>query len=56
MLHDGQQYVWGTTMLAQLYHDMHLVVYREYASLSAGVTLLHIWAWEHIAVTQPVGV
>ncbi|XP_059066361.1 protein MAIN-LIKE 1-like [Cryptomeria japonica] len=51
MLHDGQQYAWGVTMLAQLYHDMHLVVYREYASLSAGVTLLHIWVWEHIAVT-----
>ncbi|XP_059066112.1 probable leucine-rich repeat receptor-like protein kinase At5g63930 [Cryptomeria japonica] len=42
MIHDGVQYAWGAAMLAQLYHDMHLVVYREYASLSAGVTLLHI--------------
>lgn len=56
MLHDGQQYAWGSVMLVQLYHDMHLVVYKEYVSLSAGVTLLHIWAWEHIAVTQPLGV
>ncbi|XP_059070759.1 protein MAIN-LIKE 2-like [Cryptomeria japonica] len=56
MVHDGVQYAWGAAMLAQLYHDMHLVVYREYASLSVGVTLLHIWAWEHIAVTRPLGV
>lgn len=55
MLHDGQQYAWGLAMLAQLYHDMHLVVYRDYASLSTGVTLLHIWVWEHIAVTRPLG-
>lgn len=37
MVHDGVQYAWGSVMLAQLYHDMHLVTYREYASLSAGV-------------------
>lgn len=43
-------------MLSEFYHDMHLVVYRDYANLSAGVTLLHIWAWEHIAVTRPLSV
>lgn len=42
MIHDCVEYAWGFVMLAQLYHDMHLVVYREYASLFAGVTLLHI--------------
>ncbi|XP_059065331.1 protein MAIN-LIKE 2-like [Cryptomeria japonica] len=56
MVHDGVQYAWGFAMLTQLYHDMHLVTYKEYVSLSAGVTLLHIWAWEHIVVTPPVGV
>ncbi|XP_057820172.2 protein MAIN-LIKE 1-like [Cryptomeria japonica] len=55
MIHDGVQYAWGSVMLSQLYHNMHLVTYREYVGLSVGVTLLHIWAWEHIAVTRPLG-
>lgn len=51
MVYDYVQYAWGAAMLAQLYHDVHLMVYREYASLYARVKLLHIWAWEHIAIT-----
>lgn len=56
MVHDCMDYAWGAAMLGQLYHDMHLVLYREYQSLSLRVTLLHIWAWEHIAITRLVGV
>lgn len=41
-------------MLAHLYHDLHQVVYLGAASLSVEVTLLQIWAWEHITVTQPI--
>lgn len=40
-------------MLAHLYHDLHQVVYRGSSSLSCGVTVLQIWAWEHLAVTRP---
>ena len=29
-------------------------MYGEGASLLAGVTLLHIWAWEHISITCPI--
>lgn len=32
MVHDCAKYAWGAVMLTQLYHDIHLVVYREYAS------------------------
>lgn len=45
MVLDSVEYAWGAVMLAQLHHDMHLVVYKDYGSLSAGFTLLYIWAW-----------
>lgn len=41
-------------MLAHLYHDLHQVFYLGAMSVSAGVTLLQIWAWEHIVVTHPM--
>lgn len=51
MVQNCAEYAWRATMLAQLYHDIHIVVDKEYASLFEGVTLLHIWSWEHILVT-----
>ena len=54
ILEDGTRYAWGVCVLAHLYHDLHDVVYRDGASLSAGVTLLHVWAWEHMSITCPV--
>ena len=51
MLEDGTRYAWGVCLLAHLYHNLHDVAYREGSSLSTGVTLLHVWAWEHIYIT-----
>ena len=53
MLEDGTCYAWGVCLLAHLYHDLHDVAYQEGASLLATVTLLHVWTWEHIAITHP---
>lgn len=41
-------------MLVHLYQELHEVVYRGRGSLAVGVTLLHIWAWEHLPVTRPL--
>lgn len=41
-------------MLAHLYRDLHEVVYLGYDSLSASVTLLQVWCWEHILVARPL--
>lgn len=42
MVQECIEYAWGVMMFTQLYHDIHLVVYKEYATLYLGVTLLHI--------------
>ena len=54
ILEEGTHYAWGVCVLAHLYHDLHDAVYREGASLSAGVTLLHVWAWEHMSITWTI--
>lgn len=41
-------------MLSHLYREIHQVVYLGYNSLFAGVTLLQVWAWEHIPVSRPI--
>lgn len=41
-------------MLAQLYHDLHEVVYRGSSSLSAGAIILQLWIWEHLPITRPI--
>lgn len=41
-------------MLASLYHDMHDFVYYDSRAIGIGVTLLHIWAWDHIIVLRPI--
>lgn len=43
---------WGP-ILASLYRDLHEYVYLNGRALEVGVTLLHVWAWEHIVVLQP---
>lgn len=45
---------WGTLALVELYKDLHNIVYRLGQSFGF-VTLLQVWAWEHITVMQPVG-
>lgn len=35
-----QRYAWGSCILADMYHDLHQVVYRGSTSLASGVTLL----------------
>ena len=41
-------------MLGMLYYYLHQVAYRGQLSISAGVTLLQIWDYEHISVFRPV--
>lgn len=52
----GTTYAWGPCVLAHLYHDMHQVCYKGAMSISKGVSLLHVWAWERIMITWPEGV
>ncbi|XP_059063972.1 serine/threonine-protein phosphatase 7 long form homolog isoform X1 [Cryptomeria japonica] len=54
MVTQGRQFAWGSCMLAHLYKDLHQVVYLGYNILLAGVTLLQVWAWEHIPVVRPL--
>lgn len=56
MFEHGTRYAWGPCLLAHLYIDMHEVSYWGGSSIFAGVTLLHVWSWEHIPVTRPNGV
>lgn len=51
---EGTQFAWGPCVLSHLYQDLHEVAYRGVGSLGVGITLLHIWAWEHLPVTRPV--
>lgn len=41
-------------MLAHLYHDLYHLVYQGLVALLVGVTLLQIWAWEHLDFTCPL--
>lgn len=54
MVTQGHRFAWGSCMLAHLYRDLHQVVYLGYTSLSVEVTLLQVWAWEHIPVVRPL--
>lgn len=44
------RFAWGSMLLASLYKDLHEYVYMDGRALGPSVTLLHIWAWEHIVV------
>lgn len=46
-------FAWGPVLLASLYKYLHEYVYLDGRALVAGITLLHVWAWEHIAVFWP---
>ena len=50
MVMDGVMFAWGPCMLGMLYYYLHQVAYRGGLSISAGVTLLQIWAYENISV------
>lgn len=54
MASEGTRHVWGSCVLDHLYRDLHEVVYHEITSLGEGITLLHIWAWEHLPITRPM--
>lgn len=54
MIRRDIMYAQGSILLSSLYHDMHEAVYREGKSIRVGVTLLHIWAYENIAVLRPI--
>ena len=54
MVMDGVMFAWGPCMLGMLYYYLHQVAYRGGLSISVGVTLLLIWAYEHISVFQLV--
>ena len=47
-------YCWGQTILAELYHDLHMCAYRKQRTMGLGLTLLMVWSWEHIGVTWPI--
>ena len=44
---------WGPAILAEMYHELHEIVYHEGGSWACGAVLAQIWAWEHIAVIRP---
>lgn len=54
MVTQGRRFSWGSTMQAHLYRGLQEVVYLGYGSLSAGVTLLQVWCWEHILAARPL--
>lgn len=51
---EGTVYAWGPCVLAMLYFQLHQIVYQRVQTLSCGVTLLQVWAFEHIAICQPI--
>lgn len=53
MMEDMTIYDWGPFVLAYLYHDMHQVIYSKDRNIGEGVTLLHMWAYEHIVILRP---
>lgn len=54
MVTQGRRFAWGSCMLAHFYKYLHQVVYLGYNSLLAEVTLLQVWAWEHIPIVRPL--
>ena len=50
MVMDRVMFAWGPCMLGILYYYLHQVAYRGGLLISVGVTLLQIWAYEHILV------
>ncbi|GLJ23507.1 hypothetical protein SUGI_0445390 [Cryptomeria japonica] len=48
------RYAWGPCVLAHLYYELHQFVYHGSVGLGYRVTLLQVWAYEHILVTRPI--
>ena len=51
---EGEVYYWGQTILAKLYHNLHMCTYWIQHTVGPGLTLLMVWSWEHIGVTHPI--
>lgn len=43
----------GPAILADMYHELHEIMYRDGWTWTCGVVLAQTWAWEHIVVIQP---
>lgn len=41
-------------MLTHLYYELHQFVYHGSVGLGCRVTLLQVWAYEHLPVTRPI--
>ena len=54
----GVPVTWGSLMLAKLYRDLHQIVYQGGSRQGRSIgflTLLQVWAWEHIVVLRMLG-
>ncbi|XP_059070641.1 protein MAINTENANCE OF MERISTEMS-like [Cryptomeria japonica] len=48
------RYAWGPCVLAHLYYELHQFVYHGSVGLGCRVTLLQVWAYEHLPITRPI--
>lgn len=48
------RFAWGQCLLAHLYYELHQFVYHGSIGLGCRVTLLRVWAYEHLSVTRPI--
>ncbi|XP_059068590.1 serine/threonine-protein phosphatase 7 long form homolog [Cryptomeria japonica] len=53
MIIDKQVFAWGPCLLATLYHQMHGIAYLRQESIGCGITLIQMWAYEHITIFYP---
>lgn len=44
---------WGPAILAEMYHELHEIIYKDGRTWACGAILAQVWAWEHIAVVHP---
>lgn len=45
------RFAWGLCLLAHLYYELQQFVYHRPIGLGCGVTLLQVWAYEHLLIT-----
>ena len=49
----SRQMAWGPTILANMYHEFHEIMYKRERRWACGAILAQLWAWEHMAIVQP---
>lgn len=55
MIDEGTQFAWyDLCLLAHLYLDLNDLVYMGECNLSIRMTLLHIWAYDHVVLLRQV--